>query len=140
MTTIGPTLKSDPLCFIGIMGKHFLNIITQKLWSRGIKATSQAGSLIWQCVRVPVWYSFWRYDSCRDEGFYIDARAWHHIWRSEGLLVKVQSRLQWRAQETGNANTMGSPPRMVASMEWRESKPGTRCVFCGRWSCRSGSL
>lgn len=33
--------------------------------------------------------------------------------------MKVQSHLQWRAQEIGNANTKGSPPKMIASAEWR---------------------
>lgn len=51
--------------------------------------------------------------------------------KSEGLLVKVQSHLPWKAQETGKANTTGSPPRMAASVEWRESKSGTSCVVLG---------
>lgn len=33
-------------------GKYFLSVSTQKLWSRGAKAASQAGSQTWQCLRV----------------------------------------------------------------------------------------
>lgn len=67
----------------------------------------------------------------------MEAEAWHPMERSEGLLVKVQSQLQWRAQEIGNADTKGSPSRIEASVKWRESDSETSCVFCGWQNCGS---
>lgn len=140
MTAIGLPLKRDPLCFAGTMGKHFLSVSTQKLWSRGTKATSQAGSLTWQYVKVPVWCLFWRYDSCRDEGVLNGRRGLAPHREVRGSIGKGAVPSAMESPGDWNANTTGSPPRMVASTEWRESKPGTSSMFCGHWGRGSGSV
>lgn len=134
MTMIDKPLKWDLLGFTGRMGKHFFNVSTQKLWSGGTEATSQAGSLTWQCVKVPMGCSFWRYDICRDE------RVLNRNW---GPAPGREVRGQRSEIEGAVSSAMESPGDWKYQHQGKSIKDSSKCrvesLTLGQAGCFVGS-